>query len=267
MRLFKGLGCTFVVAVCILFISMNTADAQGDKFSFRMRGIGQGLYGFVDDLYSDLSFNPSYIKRYQGTTLFSNISNLQGKSEQSLFSQDETDFTLMRNTDVFPSNLIGTVTDRFGLPVGFFWESQGYNITLSDDKSDEVFSSLTDGTFNASKIRLGADFSGHSFSVIGIVKDFGVSVSYHRLGFDLNFEEEDLSQMFTANDSTGLRENNESLLNTTKRTFKFPNSMFGFSIGRVIKQENSEYSFSVGRRPERVTFDANGLFDMFKEPF
>ena len=61
MRIFKGLDRTFVVFLIIVFAFMNTADAQGDKFSFRMRGIGQGLYGFVDDLYSDLSFNPSFI--------------------------------------------------------------------------------------------------------------------------------------------------------------------------------------------------------------
>ncbi|MFC1730284.1 hypothetical protein ACFL6I_08090 [candidate division KSB1 bacterium] len=253
----------FVYLVCI----SSLAGAQGDKFSFRMRGMGQGLYGLVDDLYSDLSLNPAFIYRYQGTTLFSNISNLQGKTDQRQFNQEDAEFTLLRSTDIFPSNIIGTITEYFGQPMGLFWESQGYNITLSDEISNESFFAVNEGTLTGNRLDLGSDFSGQSISWIGLVRDFGISLSYHRLGFDLNFIEEDFDRTFTVDESTGLRENNKSLVTRTQRNFNFPNSMFGFSVGKVLKRDNSEISISAGRRPERVTFNANDLFGMFKDPF
>jgi len=269
--MFRRDGRSFIIlcAAAVLLLSCLTTEAitQGDKYSFRLRGLGPGLYGLVDDLYSDLSFNPAYIRRYQGSTLFTNISNLQGKTEQRQFNQDEAALTLLRSTDIFPSNLIGTITDRFGAPFGIFYESQGYNVSLQDETTDETFGSAISGISDGTKSMLKADFSGHSITFIGLIKDFGVSLSYHRLGLNMSIDDEDFSRTFTVNDSTGLRENTESTASSTRRGFEFPNSMIAFSIGRVIKYDDTELSIAAGRRPERITFNANDLFSIFKEPF
>ncbi|MFC1555620.1 hypothetical protein ACFL67_00910 [candidate division KSB1 bacterium] len=263
-----GKTIIFILLVLLAFMNLaSEADAQGDKFSFRLRGIGQGLYGLVDDLYSDLSFNPSYINRFSGTTIYSNISNMQGKAEQHQFNQDDADFTLLRSNDIFPSNLLGTVTSHFGRPVGLFWESQGYNISLSDESNEEAFTSLTDGSKTGNRLNLGTDFSGNSFTYIGNLGNYGFSLGVHRLGFELNYDNQDYEEVFTRNDSTGLREITDSIDMTTRRTFKMPNNMISFSLGKVIKSGDTEYSIAGGRRPERVTLNAEDLFGLFKEPF
>jgi len=256
-----------ILLLAALFILSPDVQAQGDKFSFRLRGLGQGLHGLVDDLYSDLSFNPMFIHRYEGTTLYTNISNLQGKSEQRQFNQDEADYTLLRSTDIFPSNLVGMVTDRFGSPMGIFWESQGYNLSLSDATSGEVFTSLTAGNMSGNTEEIGTDFSGNSLTWIGLIKGFGVSLSYHKLGFELDYNDRNYSGTFEGVDSLGSRITTSSLSNMTQTSLDMPNSMLAFSIGKVIKAENSEVSIAAGRRPERVVFNANDLFGMFKEPF
>lgn len=265
-RLMSCLFAAVLTGVALTAFSPDAA-AQGDKFSYRLRGLGQGLYGIVDDLYSDLSFNPAYIHRYKGTSLFTNISNMQGKTDQRQLNQEETDYTLVRSTDIFPSNLIGTVTDRFGSPMGFFFESQGYNLSLTDDNSNTVFNTLTAGKTTGESLKLGTDFSGRSFTWLGLVRGYGVSLSYHRLGFDLNLDSSDYSESFIATETEGTRISTGSKVEREKTNLSMPNSMIAFSVGKVIRSGTSELSISAGRRPERIVFDANDIFSLFEEPF
>ncbi len=248
----------------ILYLALITNTyAQGDKYSFRLRGLGEGLHGFVDDLYSDLSLNPAYIHRFEGNWLYTNLSNMQGKTEASLFGQDAT---LLEPNDIYPSNLIGTITDKFEIPIGIFWENSGYDLTGSELNENYNNLTSTTGNFNSEFKALGTDFTGRSVSLMGLYRDYGFSVSFHKFGFGMNFEQRDITGTF-AKDSLGVRKNDSYNENHVTREFDFSNTFVGFSIGKVFKRENSEISVAVGRSPEKIKFNAGDVFDLFKEPF
>lgn len=258
--------CTVYFLLVFIFLLLFNADAaaQEDKYSFRLRGMGQGLLGIVDDLYSDLSLNPAFIHRYKGNRLYTNLSNLQGGRDAQIFDQQ---LTTIRNTDIYPNNLIGTVFERAGTPFGIFLETRGYNIKVEDIDDDEQFLTLTNGMLSRRRQILDTNNALKSISFIGLVRDFGVALSIHRNDFTLQLEDENISSTFTVNDTTGMRENTAYLKNAAQQTFEFPNSMIAFSIGRISKKDNKEISWAIGRRPERMAFNSNEILSLFKEPF
>ncbi|MCP4727849.1 MAG: hypothetical protein GY863_22615 [bacterium] len=265
-NLFKGSKRFVFILILfqILYLSLITNTyAQGDKYSFRLRGLGEGLHGFVDDLYSDLSLNPAYINRFEGNWLYTNLSNLQGKNEASLFGQEAT---LLQPTDIYPSNLIGTITNKFELPIGIFWENSGYDLTASDLTDDENFTSLATGNFMSEMRGLGTDFTSRSISLMSFYRDYGISVSFHKFGFGMEIENRDINGAFAV-DTLGTKVNTAYDEKHLRRNFDFSNTFIGFSIGRVIKKENSEISIAVGRSPEKLKFNAGEVFELFKEPF
>lgn len=257
----------FIAVVLVItansMLFQSSAYAQDDKYSFRLRGMGQGLYGIIDDLYSDLSINPAYIHRYRGNWLYTNFSNLQGGKDFSLLNQD---LTLQRNFDLYPNNLVGTITEYFGTPVGFLLETRGYNILTEDLTSSEQFITATTGTINSSKNIFSSQNASQSFSIIGLVKDFGFKLSIHRNDFSLETTKENTVRNFVLSDTSGNKENSAFVNTKSVNSLDFPNSMIGISIGKIIKGDNQEISIAVGTRPERVAFQSNEILSFFKEP-
>jgi hypothetical protein len=47
---------------------MSTADIG--ETSFRMRGMGPNLIGFVNDEYTNLFYNPAYIHHFEGLKVY-----------------------------------------------------------------------------------------------------------------------------------------------------------------------------------------------------
>ncbi len=224
------------------------------------------MHGFVDDLYSDLSLNPAYINRYQGTWLYTNLSNLQGGDESSVFDDK---LSALQNTDIVPNNLIGTITNRFGSSTGLFLETRGKNLTVDDLSNSEQFTSINTGTISSTLEMIESDNSSQSLSYIGLFGDIGFSISVHRNNFDLLFKNENTESSFTvaASENGPIRTNTSFVNKTTTRSFDFPNSMIGFSVGKIFKNENQKISIAAGMRPERMAFDGNEVLSLFKDSF
>ena len=113
-----------------------------NKASFRLRGLGTNLIGFVDDLYSDIYLNPAYISRYTGTHIFTNLSNMRGAGTSTLFGQSSAGFN---KTGEFPSNLIGVIRGDGIKKWGLFWESSNHELELKDSREFTSFSTLING--------------------------------------------------------------------------------------------------------------------------
>ncbi len=242
------------------------ALAQDDKYSFRLRGMGTGLHGFIDDLYSDLSLNPAYIQRYQGNWLYTNLSNLQGGKDESVFGEQTS---LLENSDIIPNNLIGNITNRFGSPFGIFVETRGRNLTSDNLTVNEQFNTATSGTVSRSFQMFDTDNSSQSFSFIGMVHGIGLGFSVHRNESKLKFEDENTANSFVVlnPDTEPVRSNTASITETTTRSFKFPNSSVGLSVGKIFREDNREISLSAGLRPERMAFNGNEVLSLLKDSF
>lgn len=254
-----------VVTAIILLTQFNSnAQAQGDKYSFRLRGLGEGLHGFVDDLYSDLSLNPYYINRFNGNWLFTNLSNMQGGEDVSAFDQNST---LTKSINANPANLLGTITSRWGNPIGLFFESSGYDQMNFDSFENLNYTNFTSGNLVSGSSTLETDFLNRSLNFYTKVGDYGVSISYHKFGFAINTSEVNASGTFSEGDSSGTLINNSFVENTVGKGFDLSNKFFGFSLGRVFKNNNIETSISIGRSPERFEFNDNEIFSLYKEPF
>ncbi|MFC1554159.1 hypothetical protein ACFL7D_05965, partial [candidate division KSB1 bacterium] len=264
----KRKNCKNSLLIVLLFIfilisvNIEPAEAQEDKYSFRLRGMGPGLYGLIDDLYSDISLNPTYIYRYKGTWIFSNLSNFQsGTDVQNLNSN----MYLTREPGSTPNNLIGVVSDRFGSSMGLFIETNGLSYQEDDVLFSETFITEKTGINLRNRSLINSDNSVRSITLTGIVRDFGLSLSIYRNDFNLELMEETIDRSFTVNDSSGLKEDTVFLSENSRQKFEFPNSLIAFSLGRIYKAGNQEISFAVGRRPERMAFDNNEVLGLFRE--
>jgi len=222
------------------------------------------LYGFIDDLYSDLSLNPAYIYRFKGNWIYTNLSNLQGGIDTSPFDQR---LTLLRSFNAYPNNLLGAISNRFKYPIGVFLESSGYTITSDENDNSINYNTASTGISKQTRQVLFTDDGVKNFTVLGSFGDFGVSFSIYKNALNSRSESDDITSSFLVNGTTQLHENSSYLKNSALQKFEFPNSLLGFSIGRVIKRENGEISISAGRRPERMAFYENELLGLFKDQF
>jgi hypothetical protein len=92
--------------------------------SIRMRGLGPGLVGIVDDEYSDLFLNPAFINYVEGSRIYTNLSNIHNFGDDLFFSGDYS-------PDMF-YNLIGGITSYKDMKVGGLLETGGINYTGTD---------------------------------------------------------------------------------------------------------------------------------------
>ncbi len=177
--------------------------------------------------------------------------------------------SVLQNTDIVPNNLIDTITNHFGSSTGLFLETRGKNLTVDDLSESEQFTSINSGTVSSTLEMVESDNSSQSLSYIGMFKDFGFSISVHRNNFDLLFKDENTESSFSvaASENGPIRTNTLFVNKTTTRSFDFPNSMIGFSVGKIIKKENREIRIAAGMRPEQMTFDGNEILNLFKDSF
>lgn len=254
-----------IAATLALIMQFNTtAFAQSDKYSFRLRGLGEGLHGFVDDLYSDLSLNPYYIYRFSGNWLFTNLSNMQGREDVATLDQNSS---LQESVKSYPSNLLGTITSKWGSPFGIFFESSGYDQNNFDSFKNLNYTNFTSGSLESGSSTIDTDFLNRSINLYSKVGDYGVAISFHKFGFGINTIDINASGTFSEGDSSGNLINNTFVENTIDKGFDLSNTFIGFGIGRVFKENNIETSISIGRRPEKFEFNDNEMFSLYKEPF
>jgi len=260
----KGNVRKFIFLWMILLTLCGNSIAGGDKYSFRIRGLGTNLYGLISDLYTDIYFNPAYLSRFNKTWIFTNLSNLQGRKDISVFGDD---FSLKKGGDLFPSNLYGAITRIKGRTMGIFWESSGYDLSMKDENIKDTYSSASEGIRNKNNLNIDGDFSSRSITIMGLYRGWGYIFSMNKYGFEVGYNEEDWNGNFALSDTTGEKVFSSYELNNLKRRLKFPGPRFGFSLGKVFKKRDTELSFSAGVRPERITFNANTVFSVFKQPF
>jgi len=254
-KIFKNL---FKSSLIIIFTIIYTIPSDGMvKYSFRMRGLGTNLSGFVDDLYSDLFFNPAYIARYKNKYIYTNLSNLQGKGEDSIFGQNNSE---INKKGMFPSNLLGIIGGFQRGKFGAFLESSGHSFELTDELGYEDYP--TGSLLNTSSSRtFSGDFNSQGITFMGMFRDIGYLVAVDRLGMNVNWS--------TKNDTVSSEE--PALIN--KRIYekngelKFPNSPISFVLGKVYKNEKSETSVSGGFMPQRLGINLNEVFPVLKKPF
>jgi len=227
------------------------------KYSFRMRGLGTNLSGFVDDLYSDLFFNPAYITRYKNKYIYTNLSNLQGKGEDSIFGQNNSE---INKKGMFPSNLLGIIGRFKRGNFGAFLETSGHSFELTDESGYEDYPTGSPLKTSFSRTFNG-DFNSQSITFMGMFRDIGYLVAVDRLGMNINWS--------TKNDTVSSED--PDLIN--KRIYekngelKFPNAPISFVLGKVYKDEKSETSISGGFMPQRLGINLNEVFPVLKKPF
>jgi len=260
----KGIYKKTALYLIVLFLFYGTALAGGDKYSFRMRGLGTNLYGLISDLYSDIYFNPAYLSRFMGTTIYTNLSSLQGRDKISLFGDE---FSVRNSKDLFPSNLYGAVTTVWGKMMGIFYESSGYDVSMTDETIRDEYSSAIQGVRNKNSLEINGDFSTRNITIMGMVKGWGYIVSWNKYGFDVGYKDEEMSSEFTVSDTSSNKVFSNYERTVLERKMKFPGPRLGFSFGKVFKGVDNEVSFSAGMRPERINFNAQNVFSVFKEPF
>jgi len=252
-KIFKNKYYRFTFFIVILIIIYSSPSECMVKYSFRLRGLGTNLFGFVDDLYSDLFFNPAYISRFNDRYIYTNLSNLQGNGEATIFDQDNV------NNNDFPSNLIGTI-GKFGKhSFGGFWESSKHSFENIDEKSYEDFPPNPALKIYSSEM-LKRDFTGQSFTMFGMFRDIGYIVSIDRLGMNLDWSIKNDTSL-TSNPSAITKSSDEE-----KGELKFPNSLLSFAIGKVYKNDKRELSISGGMMPERLGINMTNIFPVLNEP-
>ncbi len=221
------------------------------KYSFRMRSLGPNLSGFIDDLYSDLYYNPAYVYRFNKHHIYTNLSNLQGNGQTRLFGDENT---TVNKDGIFPSNLAGYAGPVFGGKWGVFWENSGHNFKLTDFESyDDPITAAVRGERTRA---IDGSFSGQGLSLFGLIKGIGFNVTYDRVGMDLNVDTQSDSLFYTTSDS--------SLMHNalSRERWKFPNNMWGVSIGKVWREHDHEWSLSAGIQPHRLNLNMDQLFNI-----
>ena len=93
--------------------------------SMRMRGLGPGLVGIVDDEYSDLFFNPAYINRIEGSRVYTNLSNIHSGGDALFFDPSYSPYLYY--------NLIGGITNYREMKIGGLLEIGGWNYEMTQD--------------------------------------------------------------------------------------------------------------------------------------
>jgi len=248
----------YIFLLILIFVIFYYTPSDGMvKYSFRLRGLGTNLVGFVDDLYSDLYFNPAYISRYKERYVYTNLSNLQGKGEATVFEQDDSEIN--KNGD-FPSNLIGIVGGFKRYSIGGFWESSGHSFQITDESEYEDFQPNPALRTRSSNIFKG-DFTGQSFTMLGIFRNIGYIISFDKLGMDINW---------SAKNDTTLLDNPTAIRTYTdeeKGEVKFPNNLLSFAVGKIYKNDKREVSISGGMMPQRLGINLNRIFPVLKKPF
>lgn len=109
--------------IAILCLLTATVAMAIMPYSLRMRGMGPGLVGIVDDEYSDLYFNPALINNVEGTRVYTNLSNIHNTGSDQIFA----------DWYEFPQyNLIGGITSYNDMKIGGLLETGGTDYIYTD---------------------------------------------------------------------------------------------------------------------------------------
>jgi len=254
--------CLLIIIFAVIL--SGETKAQVSKHSFRLRGLGENLFGFIDDLYSDLHINPAYISRFKKVHIYTNLSNLQSGDNYSVFKQNEQGYVVNPN---FPSNMLGGIFKYKKYPIGIFLETSGYNVSTSYEDSGTDYLTTSNGVSNYHFKEFEGDFSAKSLTVFSKIQDWGIMVSYSNGGFSLGLNDKNRDSYFSISDTTGARMVNEQYYSNVEKKIEFPSSKFSLVAGKIFKKINEEYSFSVGFRPEKIKINSENLFSLFNEPF
>jgi len=115
------------IVVVLLGIILTAVVASAIvPVSIRMRGMGEGLVGIVDDEYSDLFFNPAAINRITGTRVYTNLSNLHNFGSDLIFDPEYS-------PDMY-YNLLGGITTVKHNKIGALLETGGWDITNTSEE-------------------------------------------------------------------------------------------------------------------------------------
>lgn len=255
----------FIILIITYYHSPGNAV---QKYSFRMRSLGPNLSGFVDDLYSDLYYNPAYIYRFNKHYIYTNLSNMQGAGQTQLFGDENS---AINQNGVFPSNLIGYAGPVRNKPWGVFWESSGHSFELIDTNQEDNSPQGT-GFKGTTSRNLKGSFSGQGLSLFGMMKGIGFNITYDRVGMDLTWNSSQDSLFHSSIDTSRTTHKSD------QGQWKFPNSFLAASIGKVWRARDHEWSVSGGIQPHRINLDMDQLFNLvqvnlgeairvFREPF
>lgn len=236
-----------------MFVLVSDVSAI-NKYSFRMRGMGTNLNGFMDDLYSDIYLNPGYLYRFKQNHIYTNLSNIQGQGRTSVFGEEPTSINQDGN---FPTNVIGFIGTVRSSKIGAFWESTGHSFELDDRFDEDLPLGGNALRRNSTTNRLKGGYNGQGISLFGMYKDYGIFFSYENVGLTLEWENGDRIEQFAGLDTTKITHQ------TDYGTLKFPSSFLSFAVGKVFHKYNKEYSISAGIMPERIGLNMDQVFSLF----
>ena len=90
--------------ILFLIIINNLIVASVSQYSYRILGMGKEVIDFTSDSYSDIYYNPAYLYNENYNNIFSNLSNINKFSNNSLLS---TGIHQIDDLISLPSNLVG----------------------------------------------------------------------------------------------------------------------------------------------------------------
>lgn len=251
--------------IIILFVFSLTGEVTGQvsKHSFRLRGLGENLFGFVDDLYSDLHINPAYITRFQKTHVFTNLSNLQSGDNYSIFEQSSEGYAV---NPTFPSNMLGGIFKYKNYPIGLFLETSGYNMSTFYEETDTDYYDLKTGVNKYHYKKFNGDFSARSLTLFTKFQDWGIMFGYSHGGFGIKMIDRNRNSYFTIPDTANVRVVGEQDYQNTEKEVELPSSKISFVVGKIFKKTNTELSISGGFRPEKIRINSDDIFSTFNQP-
>ncbi|MDP8267138.1 MAG: hypothetical protein P9L97_00295 [Candidatus Tenebribacter davisii] len=255
----KGMFIIFLISI----IALNL-NAWISETSFRMKGLGHNLIGFVNDDYSNLYSNPAYAKNFNDLHIFTNLSNMQTPTA-NLMGQD---VNFIKNK-IYPSNLIGAIGQWKSMHLGLLYETNGFGIkgNYKYESIDEDYNSYEDEwytDYNNEEYSAETNFGGNTLVALAEFKlsnlPLGLMFRYNSFNANVNYEYSQKRKMTNEEENSIIvSEENESA------EFKTENNMYSLTAGTLLGDEDNELSISAGIRPLTLSLNS-GFFDEYFDP-
>jgi hypothetical protein len=211
--------------------------------------MGPGLVDFTSDEYSDIYYNPFYLNNIEGTRVYSNLSNLSGAIPSSFLA---TDVNMLSNY-LYPTNMVGVITEWKGQKIGAIYSSSGFSVGGSIIDED-IYSDNEDYTYDSEdELSSEVSFGGRDLNLFYSNKLFGILIKLSSFKAGMTYSDE--SQSFSRSEY-----NMGAVERTTTSRDEYDvggsNYLVGVSFGRAWSNRNLDYSLAFGVEPAFVSLGA-----------
>jgi len=238
--------------ILFLIIINNLIVASVSQYSYRILGMGKEIIDFTSDSYSDIYYNPAYLYNENYNNIFSNLSNINKFSSNSLLS---TEIHQIDDLISLPSNLVGFTKSNKNSKVGFIYSTLGYSIGIKSELTNIInenneLNNLVLANNTSNRNDFSAEIGGRTFNfmfannkigVIGIYDDYNIGLTNLNTANDYDY-----------NISSDGFDSSTGTLQTKKFTSYetgINNSLkkIGLIIGSIKKRKNNNTKYEISK--------------------